>query len=323
MELPVNVAVVLLPPCSSLGIGCLAEPFSLANRLTGKKLYDVKYYSWDGEPVALAGGLAFPVHGALRDGAACEQLFVLSEGIGGFAEAVFLQGTLARLSQRVSLMGGVHAGAWWLAAAGVLDGYRATIHWQENAQFAERFRKVIVSQHVFEIDRDRFSSGGGLAVLDGVLSLIGRRHGATLAEAIAEALCAERIRASNERQRVPLANRLGERQPKLTEAVMLMEANIEEPLTTDEIARFTGQSRRHLERLFKQYLDIAPSRYYLQLRLEKARTLLQRTNKSVAQIGLSCGFSSGPHFSTVYRSHFGMAPREERLLAEMSGGEKP
>ncbi|KZE34944.1 GlxA family transcriptional regulator [Crenobacter luteus] len=319
MEDPVRVALVLVPPLSALAVGSVAEPFALANRLAGRRLYEVGYYSWDGQPVALAPALAWPVHGALRDGVACDALLVVTEAVGGFADAVFFQAALVRHAQRAALVGGVHAGAWWLAASGLLDGYRATIHWPEAAAFAERFRKVIASQHVFEIDRDRFSCGGGLAAVDGMLALIGRRHGAELAERVAEALCVERIRPSGERQRVPLASRLGERQPKLTEAVMLMEANLEEPLTTDEIARLTGQSRRQLERLFKQYLDTAPSRYYLQLRLEKARGLLQRTNKSVAQIGLCCGFSSGPHFSTVYRAHFGIAPREERLHAEMNG----
>jgi transcriptional regulator GlxA family with amidase domain len=317
MDQPVNVAIVVLPPCSAFGVGCIAEPFAAANRLSGKKLYELSFYSWDGQPVGLRGGIPLPVQGALRDAPACDQLFVLSEGVISFADAGIFAGSLVRMAQRVSVLGGVHAGAWWLANAGLLDGYRATIHWQDYPQFSERFRKVIVSQRVFEIDRDRFSCGGGLAALDGVLALIGKRFGAELTEQIAEVLCAERIRGSEDKQRVPLSARLGEKQPKLTEAVMLMEANIEEPLTTDEIAQFTGQSRRQLERLFKQHLDTAPSRYYLQLRLERARALLRNTSKSVVQIGLSCGFSSGPHFSTVYRAHFGIAPREERFSNEI------
>ena len=99
---------------------------------------------------------------------------------------------------------------------------------------------------------------------------------------------------------------------KLTEAVSLMEANIEEPLSTDDIAYYVGVSRRQLERLFKQYLSTVPSKYYLELRLNRARQLLQQTSKSIVQIGLACGFSSGPHFSSTYRNHFGITPREER-----------
>jgi transcriptional regulator GlxA family with amidase domain len=314
-ELPDSVAIVLVPPCSLLGIGCVADPFLQANRLAERRLYDLKFYSWDGQPVVLDNGLPFPVHGALRDGPPCDTLLLLSDGLNGPDDGAAFNAVLTRMAPRLALLGAVGYASWWLAAAGLLEGYRATIHWPEQTQFAERFHKTIASQHLFEHDRDRFSSGGGLAALDGMLALISAKHGSDLAGEIAETLCAERIRAGNEKQRVPLASRLGERQPKLTEAVTLMEANIEEPLTTDELARLTGQSRRQLERLFKQYLDTAPSRYYLQLRLERARTMLQRTNKSVVQIGLSCGFSSGPHFSTVYRAHFGIAPREERLQA--------
>lgn len=87
-----------------------------------------------------------------------------------------------------------------------------------------------------------------------------------------------------------------------------MEANIEEPLTTDEIAQHVCVSRRQLERIFKQYLNRVPSQYYLELRLNKARQMLMQTSKSIIQIGLSCGFSSGPHFSSAYRNFFGATP---------------
>ncbi|MDN0073433.1 GlxA family transcriptional regulator [Crenobacter sp. SG2303] len=318
-----RVAVVLVPPCTMLCVGAVVEVFEAANRLAGQRLYELSFYSRDGQPVTLQNGLAFPVRGALRDVTPGDWLFVLSEGVQRFADAGIFTGELARQAPRLSLLGGLGAGSWWLASAGLLDGYRATIHWQEAVAFGERFRQAIVSQHVFELDRDRFSCGGGLALFDGLLALIGRQHGAPLVEEIASHLCLERLRGAEERQRVPLMARLGEKQPKVTEAVMLMEANLEEPLTTDELARLTGQSRRQLERLFKQHLDMAPTRYYLQLRLERARQLLRTTGKSVVQIGLSCGFSSGPHFSTVYRAHFGIAPREERFSNETRGVDMP
>ena len=92
----------------------------------------------------------------------------------------------------------------------------------------------------------------------------------------------------------------------------LMEANLGEPLPTEDIARLVGVSRRQLERLFKQHLDELPSRYYAELRLARARRLLQQTSQSILQVGLGCGFSSGSHFSNAYRTRFGRTPREER-----------
>lgn len=156
------------------------------------------------------------------------------------------------------------------------------------------------------------SACGGMAVLDLLLALLSRDHGAELAGAVSEELVVERIREGNERQRIPLKNRLGSSHPKLTQAVLLMEANIEEPLTTDEIAQHVCVSRRQLERIFKQYLNRVPSQYYLELRLNRARQMLMQTSKSIIQIGLSCGFSSGPHFSSAYRNFFGVTPREDR-----------
>ena len=137
-------------------------------------------------------------------------------------------------------------------------------------------------------------------------------YGANVQAEVKEALCIDRVRGHEERQRVALQARFGALQPKLSEAVTLMEANIEEPLSTDDIANLVGLSRRQLERLFKQYLGSLPSRYYLELRLQRARQLLLETNSSIVQVGLMCGFSSGSHFSTAFGTLFGNTPREER-----------
>jgi transcriptional regulator GlxA family with amidase domain len=215
-------------------------------------------------------------------------------------------------------IGGLSAGVYPLAQMGLLDGYRASVHWRWQDDFAERFPKVIATSHLFDWDRDRLSACGGLAVLDLLLAMLARDHGAELAGAVSEELVVERIREGSERQRIPLQNRLGSSHPKLTQAVQLMEANIEEPLTTDEIAQHVCVSRRQLERIFKQYINRVPSQYYLELRLNKARQLLMQTSKSIIQIGLSCGFSSGPHFSSAYRNFFGATPREDRNLRRSS-----
>ncbi|HEV7813971.1 MAG TPA: helix-turn-helix domain-containing protein [Janthinobacterium sp.] len=208
--------------------------------------------------------------------------------------------------------GAVGAGVLWLADAGVMDGVRTALPWALYADAGARADRAILTPHLFEIDGPHLTCCGGAASIDFSLTLIAALFGAGLQAQIKEALCIDRVRDREERQRVALQARFGVLQPKLSEAVTLMEANIEEPLSTDDIANLVGLSRRQLERLFKQYLGSLPSRYYLELRLQRARQLLQGTHHSIVQVGLMCGFSSGSHFSTAFGALFGNTPREER-----------
>ncbi|MDB5936692.1 MAG: ArgR family transcriptional regulator [Massilia sp.] len=208
--------------------------------------------------------------------------------------------------------GGVGAGVLWLADAGVLGGVRAALPWALYADVGANADHALFTPHLYEMDGNRLTCCGGAASIDFALTLVEHVFGATLQAQIKEALCIDRVRGAEERQRVALQARFGALQPKLSEAVTLMEANIEEPLSTDDIAGLVGLSRRQLERLFKQYLGSLPSRYYLELRLQRARQLLLDTNYSIVQVGLMCGFSSGSHFSTAFGALFGNTPREER-----------
>jgi transcriptional regulator GlxA family with amidase domain len=208
--------------------------------------------------------------------------------------------------------GGVGAGVLWLAEAGLMAGVRIALPWALYADTEHINERAILTPHLFELDGRHLSCCGGAASIDFSLTLIECLFGATVQAAIKEALCIERVRSHEERQRVALQARFGALQPRLSEAVTLMETNIEEPLSTDDIANLVGLSRRQLERLFKQYLSSLPSRYYLELRLQRARQLLLETNHSIVQVGLMCGFSSGSHFSTAFGALFGNTPREER-----------
>jgi transcriptional regulator GlxA family with amidase domain len=177
----------------------------------------------------------------------------------------------------------------------------------------EAFPNVILTTYLFSIDRDRFTASGGTAPLDMMLNLIGHDHGRELAAGISEMFIYERVRNEQDQQRVPLKHVLGTTQPKLLEIVALMESNLEEPIELDELASYVNVSRRQLERLFQRYLLCSPSRYYLKLRLTRARQLLKQTPLSIIEIASVCGFVSTPHFSKCYREYFGVPPRNERL----------
>jgi AraC family transcriptional regulator, L-arginine-responsive activator len=307
-----QVAIVALPPVSMSGVGPIVDPLNLANEIDGRALYRVQVCSWDGRAVPLSGGAHWPADAAFGDAIACDWLIIVSERFQQFADYRLFLASLSRVGQRTPLVTGIHHGVWWLAMAGQLSGYRVSVNWETYQQFSEQFERSIVTQQIFEIDRDRATCAGGQATVDFMLAMIGREHGPELADRIADTLGVGVLRAGEERQRIPFVTAPGERHPRLNDALLLMEANIEDPLTTDEIAGLVGVSRRQLERLFRQYLGSMPSKYYLGLRLSKARTQLQRTSKSVVQISLACGFSSAAHFSNAYRERFGVTPREDR-----------
>ena len=199
-----------------------------------------------------------------------------------------------------------------MAKSGLLNGVRCTLHWENIVSTREEFPKVIITSDIYEIDKNRYTCAGGTTSIDLMLELVARAHGRELAAAISEEAVIDRIRTKDDQQRIPLRQKIGTSQPKLTEAVKLMEANLEEPISPDELAGYVGISRRQLERLFRTYLDCTPSRYYLELRLRNARMLLLQTENSIVEISLMCGFISTPHFSKCYREMFGLPPRDER-----------
>lgn len=214
--------------------------------------------------------------------------------------------------QQAKAWGAIGSAVLWLAQAGAMDGLRTALPWSLYPEADALAERAILTPNLFELDGGRLSCCGGAASIDFSLTLIGGLYGNDLQAQIKEALCIDRVRAHTDRQRIALQARFGVLQPKLSAAVALMEANIEDPLATDDIAGLVGISRRQLERLFKQYLGSVPSRYYLDLRLQRARQLLLDTHHSIVQVGLICGFSSGSHFSTAYGALFGITPRDER-----------
>lgn len=215
------------------------------------------------------------------------------------------------------VLGASGAGAQVLAEHGFLDGYRAAVHWQILDDAVKRYPGTAFTPGLFEIDRNRISAGAGAAVLDLLLHWLGLRHGSTFAAEVAAGLGLDRLRGGDERQPVPASAQPALGSARLKEALELMAANLAEPLQAEDIARLVGVSRRQLERLFRQHMDTFPSRYYLELRLKHARRQLKQTTQSILQVGLACGFASGPHFSTTYRHHFGYTPREERARHTM------
>lgn len=313
-QLPIQLGFLLVPRYSMIAFSSAIEPLRMANRLSGRELYRWTTYTLDGEPVEASNGLRVQPDAALPELKGLSALFVCAGvDVDQSCDRLTLA-WLKKLSHKRMSFGGLCTGSYMLARAGLLDGYRCTIHWENIASMREAFARVVVSYELFEIDRDRYTSAGGTAPLDMMLNLITQQIGTDTATAISEAFACERIRGRHDRQRIPLQLRLGTSQPKLVETVSIMESNIEEPIGLDELATHVGVSRRQLERLFQKHLHCVPTRYYLELRLARARQLLLQTSISIVDVAFACGFVSAPHFSKCYRDYYGIPPREERRL---------
>lgn len=311
---PLRIGFVHVPGYSAISSSCAIEPLRMANQLSERQLYEWTLLSCDGQSVAASNGLSLSPARALDRDDAFDMVFVCA-GINVRAACDRrLIGWLQHMAKRRITLGGLCTGPYILARAGVLDGYRCTMHWEHisSANEGTEFPETRFCSRLFVIDRDRYTCSGGIAPLDMMLNIISEQYGAELAGGVSEEFIHDRIRGVGDAQRTPMRARVGTGQPKLLEAAALMEANIEEPLTLSELAHYVNISRRQLERLFRTHLDRSPTRYYLELRLKRAREFLLQTSMSILDVALACGFSSSPHFSKCYHDYYQRPPSQER-----------
>ena len=305
-------AFLTLPNYSLIAVSNAVEPLRMANRLAQEAAFEWSILSLDGEPVTASNGLRLAPVGALEQVGRVDILFVCG-GIDVRATvSPRLSTALRRLAEHGTPLGGLCTGGYALARAGLLDHYRATIHWENLSALREEFPRVLINDQLYTIDRDRYTCSGGVAPLDLMLRLIEEKLGGEIARLVSEQFIVERIRTDQDRQYVPLRAQVGVSHQSLIKVAQLMEANIEKPLSLDAIAKRTGLSRRQIERLFKRHLNCVPKRYYLEMRLKRARELLLQTPMPIMDITTACGFQSPPHFSKSYRNQFGHPPSAER-----------
>ncbi len=303
---------VLLNQFTLLCYACAVESLRIANRMAGRTLYEWRMIGEGGISVTCSAGTAFKLDGDLGE-VARDETVVLCGGINvASATTRALLNWVRRESRRGVSMGGLCTASYSLAKAGLLSGKRATIHWENQDSFQEEFDDVTLTKSVFVLDGRYFTTAGGTASIDLMLKFIADDHGEELASAVADQLIYTTVRTDQDTQRLSVPTRIGVRHPKLSSVIQMMEANIEEPQSPSLLAKEVGMSTRQLERLFRRYLNRSPKRYYMELRLQKARNLLMQTDMSVINVALACGFASPSHFSKCYRAQYNITPYRER-----------
>lgn len=310
---PCHYGFLLVPGFTLIGFSSAVEPLRMANLATGSGPFRWTTLSLDGGPVMASNGICVHTDASLAHAPELGAVFVCgSNPIPPRIDPACLHWLRSRAHHGTPL-GGICTGSYWLAKAGLLNGYRCTLHWEDTDRLLTDFPDIIVSKRIYEIDRDRYTCSGGIAPVDLMVALISQQTaGHEIAAKVSELMVCERIRSTRDPQRIPLRQQLGTGQPKLVEIVMLMENNLEEPLSKEELAQCIQVSVRQLERLFQEHLKCTPNAYYLELRLQKARQLLLGTAQSIIDVAAACGFVSVTHFTHRYRDYFGTTPGRER-----------
>lgn len=303
---------VLLNQFTLLAYSAAIEPLRIANRMSGQTLYQWVTVSETGDTMTCSNGTPVGVNAPLPE-VGRDDVVILCGGVDIRANTTpGIINWLRRIARMGPVIGGVCTGAFSLAKAGLLNNKRATIHWENRDGFLEEFAETDLTKSVFVIDGNRLTAAGGMASIDLVLTLIADDHGKDLANAVADQLIYASIRTDRDIQRLSIPTRIGVRHPRLSRVIERMEQSIEDPVSPAELAEDVGMSTRQLERLFRRYLNRSPKRYFMELRLARARNLLMQTDLSVINVALACGFASPSHFSKCYRAQYGTTPYRER-----------
>ena len=309
---PRRYVFVLMDNFTLLCFSAAVESLRIANRMAGETLYDWVLAGEGGETVSCSAGAEFKLDIDLAE-LRRDDILLMCGGINVQAATTKkMLNWLRREARRGLKVGGLCTAAYTVAKAGLLDGKRATIHWENQDSFLEEFEDVELTKSVFVVDGNRMTTAGGTSSIDLMLKIIADDHGEKLANAVADQLIYSSIRTDQDTQRLSVPTRIGVRHPKLSQVIQMMESNIEEPISPSILAKDVGMSTRQLERLFRRYLNRSPKRYYMELRLQKARNLLMQTDMTVINVALACGFASPSHFSKCYRAHYNTTPYRER-----------
>jgi AraC family transcriptional regulator, carnitine catabolism transcriptional activator len=309
---PETIGLLLAPRFSMLAFTCAVEPLRVANRLAQCELYQWQTISLEGRPVVASNHMSVVADRSIRERVDYARVAVCA---GFEPESLYderVASWLRNLARAGVALGAIDTGSFVLAHAGLLEGYRAATHWESLEGLRSQYPKVAITPDLFVVDRGRFTCAGGTAALDMMLHVVRLSHGHRLAAAVAEQFIYTRVREPREHQRMGTGERQALNVAWLAKIVEMMEANLEEPLPLRDLCAAAGVAPRRCERGFKRQLRMSARRYYLNLRLQRARTFLQYTNLPVLDAAVACGFRNVAHFSRAYKLWAGVPPSADR-----------
>lgn len=307
-----RLGFLLVPTFAILPYAATVEPLRAANLLMRRTLFDWRHLTVDGAPIESSNGLRIEPDAGLGDALDYDVVFVFAGTGVERVEDERIIDWLRRLAARKVKLGGISGGTFLLARAGVLNGYRCTIHWDHAAALAEVFPDLDQRGTMFEVDRDRLTCSGGIAPLDLMHFLLTEWADPALAHSVSEWFLHRDARPLGTLQREGSALLERATDHRLRTAIDLMYQTLEEPVLRDAVARHAGLSARQLDRLCLRDLGVSLAQIHRLLRLKRADNLLQQTNLPVTQVAVASGFGNPSHFSRAFRREFGVSPSDRR-----------
>ncbi|MGI5502665.1 GlxA family transcriptional regulator [Lentzea sp. CA-135723] len=306
-----SVVFVVFDGAKMLDVTGPAEVFAEANAAGAD--YGIRYVSPSGEAVMTSVGVRLPVDGTPGDVVAPDTVVVAGgEVLVQQPVPVELVEAIRELWPRARRLVSICTGSFALAAAGVLDGRRATTHWRQAPRLARGYPGVeVVPDSIFVEDRGVFTSAGVSAGMDLALALVEQDYGADLARTVARSLVMFMQRPGGQSQfSAPLEVRRPSA-PMLREVVDVVAAQPALDHSAAALAARVGVSARHLARLFASELGTTPARFVEQVRLDHAKALLD-AGHGVARVAKLAGFGSSETMRRVFVARFGASPSEYR-----------
>ncbi|MEY9894164.1 transcriptional regulator GlxA family with amidase domain [Catenulispora sp. MAP5-51] len=302
-----QVVIVVFDGVKMLDVAGPAEVFATADRAGAR--YAIRYVSPSGEAVSTSVGMRLPVDGPAAEVTAPDTV-VVAGGDNLVTEPIpaDLIDAVRGLHPRANRLVSICTGSFVLAAAGLLDGRRATTHWQHADLLARAYPKVrVVPDALFVEDGQVFTSAGVSAGIDLSLALVERDHGADLARAVARDLVVYMQRTGGQSQ---FSAPLRVRPPRTVALRGLVDLIAAEPALDHSAAALSGRvgvSTRQLTRLFTAELGTTPARFVEQVRLDHAKSLLDGGH-SVEQSAREAGFGSAETMRRTFVARLGISP---------------
>lgn len=307
-----ELLLIVTPQTSLTGLTLFIDGLRAVNRVSGAVLFKWQIATLNGEPVAASNGLPIVADCAIYDAPTLPHVAVFASYELSEVKVQPLASFIRRAARHGSKLLGIDQGAVFLAQLGLLNGFRATAHWEVIPSLTERFPKVSFVDELFVRDRNRLTCAGHTACLDFALDIAEQAHGKALALAAASELIYDRIRPGTQSQRMFETSSKSVMSGPLARATGLMAEHIGDPLPIRRIAVSAGISMRQLECHFQTYLKVSPQRYCLLLRLSHARKLLLYSSMKIGAISAACGFASQGSFTRAFSTEFHVTPTSYR-----------